>query len=75
MILTHQIAKNFRDVYLGGNWTGSSLKNHLQEISWQQATTKVSSFNTIVSLVYHINYFVLAVTEVLQAKPLNAHDK
>ena len=75
MILSHQIAKNFREVYFGGNWTASSLKNHLQEISWKQATTKVSSLNTIVSLVYYINYFVIAVTEVLQAKPLKSHDK
>ena len=33
------------------------------------------SFNTIGALVYHINYYVVAVTQVLQGKPLEAKDK
>ena len=43
-MLTKQIAKLFRDVYFGGNWTASNLKDNLAGIDWQQATTKVSSF-------------------------------
>lgn len=75
MNLTTHIAKHLRDVYFGGNWTWSSLKEHLADVTWQQATTKVYSFNTIVALVYHINYFVSAATKVLQGGPLDAHDK
>jgi hypothetical protein len=43
------IAKQFRDVHFGGNWTDSSLKQHLSGITWQQAATKVYSFNTIIA--------------------------
>ena len=75
MSLTAQIAKQLRDVHFGGNWTSSNLKEHLSDITWQQATTKVYSFNTIATLVYHMDYYVSAVLKVLQGGPLDAHDK
>lgn len=75
MNLTTQIAKLFRDVHNGGNWTSVNLKETLVDITWQQATTKVYSFNTIATLVYHMNYYVSAVLQVLQGEPLNASDK
>ena len=75
MSLTKQIAKHFREVHFGGNWTSVNLKDTLDGITWQQATTKVNSFNTIAALVYHINYFVKATLMVLQEQPLDAHDK
>ena len=75
MNLTKQIAKQFRDVYFGENWTAVNLKENLADVTWQQAITKVYSFNTIAVLVYHINYFVDAIMKVLQGGPLEAHDK
>jgi len=42
---------------------------------WQQATTRVYSFNTIVALIYHMNYYVGAVLKILQGESLNASDK
>jgi hypothetical protein len=73
--LTHHLAKHFRDVHYGGNWTVSCLKDQLNGITWEQATAKVQSFNTIAALVYHIHYFVHAALEVLEGRPLDAHDK
>ncbi len=70
-----QIAKHFREVHFGGNWTSVNLKETLEGISWQQATTKVHSFNTIAALIYHINYYVSVVTKVLRREPLDGHDK
>jgi len=75
MILTEQIAKHFREVHFGGNWTSVNLKETLAGITWQQATTQVYSFNTIAALVYHMNYYVSAVLKVLQGEPLDASDK
>lgn len=75
MQLTNEIAKQFRDVHFGGNWTSVNLKETLADITWQEATTKVYSFNTILALVYHINYYVSAALKVLQDQPLDAHDK
>ncbi len=75
MNLPSQIAKHFRDVHFGGNWTSVNLKETLTGITWQQAIRKVDSFNTIVALLYHMNYYVDVVTKVLQGRLLDAHDK
>src|SRR5687768_11559588 len=75
MNLPAQIARHFREVHFGGNWTSSDLKTNLADVTWQQATTQVYSFNTIAALTYHMNYFVAAVLKVLQGGPLDAHDK
>lgn len=70
-----QIAKHFREVIFGGNWTWSNLKDQMAGVTWQQATTQVQSFNTIATLVYHVHYYVGAATQVLQGQPLTASDK
>jgi hypothetical protein len=75
MGLTQQIAKHFREVWFGGNWTSVNLKEALMDVTWEQATTKVCSLNTIAALVYHINYYVSAVLKVFHGGPLDAHDK
>ncbi len=75
MYLPQQTAKHFRDVHFGGNWTSVNLKETLSDITWQQAVTKVQSFNTIAALVYHMNYYVSAVLKVFQGEQLNASDK
>ena len=75
MNLTGQIAKHVREVYFGENWTGSNIKDNLAGVTWQQATTRVYSFNTIAALVYHMNYYVSAVMKVLQGRPLDVSDK
>lgn len=75
MNLSKQIAKNFREVHFGKNWTWSNLKEHLTDVTWQQATTQVYSFNTIATLVYHINFYVSAVMNVLEGGQLNSKDQ
>lgn len=75
MNTTQQIAKHFREVHFGGNWTAVNLKSLLADISWQQATTKIADTNTIATLVFHMNYYVHHVLEVLKGGPLTASDK
>ncbi len=75
MNLSQQTARHIKDVHFGGNWTSVNLKETLADVSWQEAITKVYSFNTIAALVYHMNYYVSAVLKVLQGEPLSASDK
>lgn len=75
MSLPTQLAKHLRDVHFGGNWTVSNLRDCLADVTWQQAVTKVSSFNTIATLAFHINYFIDVTAKVLKGGPLDAHDK
>ena len=75
MNLSKQIAKHFKELHFGGNWTGANLKDTLAGITWQQATKQVHGFNSIATLVFHTNYYVDAVIKVLHGEALNAHDK
>lgn len=75
MNTTKQIAKHFREVYFGGNWTYSNLKENLQGLTSEQANKQIDSINSIATLVYHMHYYVRTVTKVLKGEPLNASDK
>ena len=75
MTISEQIAKHFRDVHFGGNWTASNLQDKLSDLTWQQAIQQVADLHSIATLVYHINYYVDAVYDVLQGKSLDAKDK
>ncbi|MBX7109564.1 MAG: DinB family protein [Chitinophagales bacterium] len=75
MNLSNQIAKNYRDVYYGGNWTWVNLKDTLAGITWEQAVAKVYDFNTIAMLVYHMHYYVRVSAKVLEGGPLDGKDR
>jgi len=74
MQLANLLAKHIRDVHFGGNWTSVNLKDALAGISWQQATLCLPECHSIAALVYHANYYISAVTGVLQGHPLQAKD-
>lgn len=73
--LTTHLAKHFRELHFGGNWTWVNLKDTLSDVSWEEAITPVGDCNTIVKLSYHIHYYVKAVLNVLRGNDLDAHDK
>jgi hypothetical protein len=75
MNLPAQMAKHFKEVFFGGNWTSINLKQTLDAVNWQQATTSLHGLNSIAALVYHINYYVSAVKKVFEGGTLDAHDK
>lgn len=70
-----ELASHVRQVFFGGNWTSSNLKDMLAGISWDQATAKTAHPNSIAALVFHINYFIIAASKVLEGLPLDAHDR
>lgn len=75
MNLSQQLAKHLKEVYFGGNWTWSNLKDNLNDVTWQEATTQIDSFNTIAVLFHHLHYYVTQVTKVLQGEPLVSKDE
>lgn len=75
MSISKKLAKHFREVYFGTNWTWSNIKDNLEDVTWEEANQEVSPLkNTIGVLAYHIHYYVCATKEVLEGRPLNAHD-
>ena len=75
MNLTTQIANQFREVQLNGNWVATNLKTQLSDVTWEQATTKVGPLNTIAALAFHINYYVAGLVNVFQGGSLDIRDK
>ena len=75
MTVTQQSAKHLREVFFGGNWTWSNVKDQLSDVDLDMATYKLDGFNTIAVLTFHIGYYVRAVLSVLEDQPLNASDK
>lgn len=69
------LAKHLRDVHFGGNWTSVDLKEQLADVTHEEATAPIPSFNTIVKLAYHIHYYVRTQLQVLKGGVLDAHDK
>lgn len=71
-----QLATRFREVLLSGKWiANTNYKDQLSKLSWQQATKKIGSLNTIAALSYHINYYLKGVLDVYGGGPLEIRDK
>lgn len=73
---SNQIAKRFREVLLDGKWiANTNYKDLLSSVTWQQATTKTGSLNTIAALAYHINYYIAGILNVFEGGALEIRDK
>jgi len=75
MNFSKQIADQFREVQLNGTWISTNLKKELTDVTWQQATTKIGTLNTIADLAFHVNYYVAGVVQVLKGGSLDIRDK
>lgn len=70
------LANRFREVLLNGTWiANTNYKHQLSDMTWQQATTKVHSLNTIAALTYHINYYQEGIINVFEGGALKIRDK
>ena len=58
MALSKEIARQIREMHFGSNWTGSSLKDQLQDLDWKKATISFDSLNSIALLIFHSNYYI-----------------
>lgn len=71
-----QLAKQFREVYLNGDWIArTNLKAEVEDIDWKLATTPVKKLNTIALLVFHMDYYVAGLLQVLEGGTLDIRDK
>ena len=75
MKTTQEIAKNLHQVYFGGNWTASNFKDQLQGVTIEMAIQKVNNLNTILTLCYHIHYYLKGTMDVLKGGDLTIRDK
>lgn len=73
---SNQLANRFKEVLLKGKWiANTNFKDQLSNVTWQQATKKIGSLNTIAALAYHINYYLAGVLNVFEGGSLEIRDK
>jgi len=73
---SNQLANRFKEVLLKGKWiANTNFKDQLSNVTWQQATNRIGSLNTIAALTYHINYYIAGVLNVFEGGPLEIRDK
>ena len=76
MSTTLQLAKRFREVVLDGLWiANTNFKHQLSDVTWEQATTKIGSLNTIAMLTFHIDYYIAGLVHVFEGGDLEIRDK
>lgn len=75
MDIQKQLALHIRQVFNGGNWTASNLKDALDGVTWLQAAEKREGRNSIAVILYHMQYYVKAIAKVLEGGPLDASDR
>ena len=74
MTTSQLIGIHLQQFITGPNLTGSHMSQHLDDVSIEEAATSLYGLNSIAQLVFHIHYYINAVGEVLEGKPLLAKD-
>lgn len=71
-----QLASRFKEVLLNGKWiANTNYKEQVANLTWEEATQKIGSLNTIAALTYHINYYLGGVLNVFKGGTLDIRDK
>lgn len=68
------LANHLKQIYFGGNWCESSLKQQLADVSSTEANTIIDGCNSIAALTYHITYYIPHLTHYLEGNELKAKD-
>ncbi len=69
------IAKHLREVYFGGNWTYSCLKDAITNLDFNLALRAQNKTNSIAILVEHLNYYTVKVSSALDGQKFDAKDE
>lgn len=72
--ISRNLANQLRQVHFGGNWTAVNLRDTLANVDRAMALKKIEGYNTIATLVFHINYFLEVVIPVMKGGPLIGKD-
>ena len=76
MSRSKQLANRVREVLLNGHWiANTNFKEQIMQVDWMQATRKIGELNTIAHLVFHINYYLGGILQVLDGGALDIRDK
>lgn len=70
------LADRLREVLLDGHWiANTNYKKQIQSITWEEATQKIGTLNTIAALTFHINYYLAGLLNAFEKGKLEISDK
>jgi len=70
------LSNRLNEVLLNGYWiANTNYKSQIESVTWQQATLKIGSLNTIASLIFHVNYYLAGLLNVFKGGKLEIRDK
>lgn len=70
------IATRLCEVLLNGDWiANTNFRKQIESVTWEQATQKIGTLNSIAKLTYHINYYLVGIINVLDGGDLEIQDK
>ncbi len=70
-----QLARQLREYFFGPSFTGTYMQELLEDLRLEQAQMTIGEHNTILALVYHINYYIAGVLVVLRGGELTIKDR
>ncbi len=75
MDLSAHLVHRLQEVLLSGRWIAhTNCSAVLENVSFEQATTKVHDLNTIAALTFHITYYLRGLNEVFAGGDLTIRD-
>lgn len=73
---TKELADRLTEVLLNGRWiANTNYKSQIENLTWEQATQKIGTLNTIAALVFHVNYYLAGIINVFNGGELEIRDK
>ncbi|WP_406682917.1 DinB family protein [Seonamhaeicola sp. MEBiC1930] len=76
MNIVNQLSNRLQEVLLDGKWVaGTNIKEQVSDLTWKEATTKLSQLNTIADLLFHTNYYIEGVYRFFETGNLDIKDK
>ena len=70
------LADRLREVLLDGHWiANTNYKKQIQSVTWEEATQKIGTLNTIAALTFHINYYLAGLLNAFEEGKLEISDK
>ena len=70
------LADRLREVLLDGYWiANTNYKKQIQSVTWEEATQKIGTLNTIAALTFHINYYLDGLLNAFEKGKLEISDK
>jgi len=70
------LSSRLKEVLLDGQWiANTNFQAQIESVTWEHATLKVGSLNTIAALTYHVSYYLAGILNVLKGGELEIKDK